>query len=96
MRGESNGETLRQFLHLLDWGVRIDPQDLYHELEPLLMLASLYQPLFLQPDLGWTRIIMSVRDSTQTLREDHRVALPISHRDITSSTVTTVLEAMQI
>ncbi|KAH7394707.1 hypothetical protein BKA66DRAFT_599005 [Pyrenochaeta sp. MPI-SDFR-AT-0127] len=28
----------RQFLHLLDWDIRIDPQDLHHQLEPLLSL----------------------------------------------------------
>jgi hypothetical protein len=56
--GFSNGEVNRmerQFLNLLDWDIRIIPQELYHQLEPLLMLTSPYQPLFLQPDLGWTQ-----------------------------------------
>jgi G1/S-specific cyclin PLC1 len=56
--GFSNGEVNRmerQFLYLLDWDIRIDPRDLYDQLEPLIMLASPYQPLFPQQDLGWTR-----------------------------------------
>jgi G1/S-specific cyclin PLC1 len=56
--GFSNGEVNRmerQFLYLLDWDIRIDPQDLYDQLEPLLMLASPYPPLFLESDLGWAR-----------------------------------------
>jgi hypothetical protein len=45
----------RQFLYLLDWDIRIDPQDLYDQLEPLLMLVSPDPTLFVQSDLGWAR-----------------------------------------
>jgi hypothetical protein len=56
--GFSNGEVNRmerQFLYLLDWDIRIEPQDLYDQLEPLLMLVSPDPSLFVQSDLGWAK-----------------------------------------
>lgn len=42
----------RQLLHLLNWDLRINLEDLYHQVQPLLMLIRVQQPLELNmPDL---------------------------------------------